>query len=314
MAKKKKYNYNKDLRLFAWLNPPVILPALPAMQFFMKGFYYTDLPDKALKKDKLSIPLQSGGKIRAFCYSPVNANESSPCIIFYHGGGFVYNAAPHHFTLAKNLAKSTGARVIFPDYRLAPKNPFPAAVNDALDTYIFVRSNADKLGIDESRIALCGDSAGGNLAAVTCLLAKEKALPLPVAQVLIYPFVDGDRESESMKEFTDTPMCNSKAAIKYNKAYIPEISQIRPELFSAIDAPDLSGLPEAYIETAEFDCLHDGGVRYYKKLISHGTRASLFETKGTMHGYDIATKSEIYARCMNKRTEFLNRCFSKEAD
>ena len=158
---------------------------------------------------------------------------------------------------------------------------------------------------------LCGDSAGGNLSAATCLLAKENATPQPAAQLLIYPFVDGDRESESMKKFTDTPMCNSKAAQKYNKAYIPEGEADEIYLFSAVDAPDLSDLAEAYIETAEFDCLHDGGVKYFEKLKNAGTKATLFETKGTMHGYDIATKSETYTLCMKKRTEFLKRIFTK---
>ena len=311
MKEKKKYCYNRDLMAFSHLNPPVILPLLPFMQFFMKGFYLTDLPDKALTKKTLEIPLEKGGHIKALCYCPKDReNEKLPCIIFYHGGGFVYNAAPHHFTLAKNLAKAVGARVIFPDYRLAPKYPFPAAANDALDTYAYILSNADELGIDRKRIALCGDSAGGNLAAVTCLAAKEKGMAMPAAQMLLYPFVDDDTESESMKEFTDTPMCNTKAAVKYKKAYIPDGIAVRPELFSAVDAPDLSGLPEAYIETAEFDCLHDGGVKYSERLRKSGTEATLFETKGTMHGYDIATKSEIYALCMKKRTEFFKRIFA----
>ncbi len=310
MKKRNNYKYNEDLRIYAFLNPPVILPLLPAMQFFMKGFYYTDLPDKKLIKEKISIPLSDGGNIRALVYYTAGKKEKNmPCIIFYHGGGFVYNAAPHHFTLAKNLAKALGTKVIFPDYRLAPKHPFPAAINDAFDTYLHIRKNAFALGIDENRIALCGDSAGGNLSAVTCLIAKEKGLPQPAAQMLLYPFVDGDTESPSMKEFTDTPMCNSKAAVKYNKAYIPEGTAKRTEWFSAVDAPDHSGLAQAYIETAEFDCLRDGGVKYYNKLVNAGTKAELFETKGTMHGYDIATKSQIYSLCMKRRIDFLSEIF-----
>lgn len=312
MSDKKKYNYNKDLRLFSFLNPPVILPLLPAMQFFMKGFYLTDFPVKALTKKKINIPLRDGGSIRALVYSPVcTAEKDMPCIIFYHGGGFVYNAAPHHFTLAKNLAKALGAKVIFPDYRLAPKHPFPAAVNDAFDTYLYVRENSARFGINVNKIALCGDSAGGNLSAVTCLIAKEKGIPQPLAQMLLYPFVDSDATTPSMVEFTNTPMCNSKAAVKYNKAYIPEGTNEKPEWFSAVDAPDHSDLAEAYIETAEFDCLRDGGVKYYNRLTQAGTKAELLETKGTMHGYDIATKSETYFLCMKKRTEFLKRVFSE---
>lgn len=312
MAERKKYPYKKDLKLYSLLNPPVVLPLLPYMQFFMKSFYFMDMPDKKLKREVINIPLQKCGKIKTVTYTPLAAEKKNmPCIIFYHGGGFVYNAAPHHFTLAKNLAKALGAKVIFPDYRLAPAHPFPAAVNDAFDTYTYVRDNCEKLGIDPNRIALCGDSAGGNLSAVVCLMAKQKNISLPCAQVLLYPFVDSDSETESMKEFTDTPMCNSKAAVKYSKAYITNEKAEPVEWYSAVDAADHSGLPEAYIETAEFDCLRDGGIKYYNRLVADGTKAVLFETKGTMHGYDIATKSETYALCMKNRVEFLNRIFNK---
>lgn len=310
--KKKKYNYNKDLRAFAFLNPPVILPLLPVMQFFMKGFYFTDMPDKELKKEKIVIPVNNG-KIKALVYTPEGAEgKETPCIVFYHGGGFVYNAAPHHFTLAKNLAKALGVRVVFPDYRLAPAHPFPTAVEDAFDCYRYISENAEKMGIDKKRIALCGDSAGGNLSAVVSLIARDRNFTPPCAQVLLYPFVDADRESESMLEFTDTPMCNSKAAVKYNEAYIRTKAYSPVEWFSVADAENLYNMPETYIETAEFDCLHDGGVKYYNKLIKCGNKAYLYETKGTMHGYDIATKSEVYALCMKKRVEFLNSIFSKK--
>lgn len=305
-----KYNYNKDLKIFSLLNPPVILPLLPFMQFFMKGFYFADLPDKKLKKEEITVPVKDGAKIRTVVYTPVDSDEKRlPCIIFYHGGGFVYNAAPHHFTLAKNLAKALKAKVIFPDYRLAPKYPFPTAVEDAFYTYTYVLENADVLGIDKNRIALCGDSAGGNLSAVTGLIARDRKVKMPCAQVLLYPFVDSNPESESMKKFTDTPMCNSKAAVEYNKAYIPGGDYEPKEWFSVVDAENHRDLPPTYIETAEFDCLHDGGVRYYNRLVESGNEAVLIETKGTMHGYDIATKSQTYADCMKKRIEFLKRVF-----
>lgn len=312
MKKENKYNYSKDLKIYSHLNPPVILSILPFMQFFMKSFYYTDIPDKKIRKEKIEIPVKNGEKIRAYIYTPENAKKKNcPCIVFYHGGGFVYNAAPHHFTLAKKLAVNLSAKVFFVDYRLAPKYPFPTAVEDAFESYRYISENAERFGIDKNAIALCGDSAGGNLSAVTCLIARDKGLIPPCAQVLLYPFVDADSQTESMLKFTDTPMCNSKAAIGYNKAYIPQGDYSPKEWFSVVDAEDLTNLPEAYIETAEFDCLHDGGVKYYNKLKQSDNKAYLFETKGTMHGYDIATKSEIYDICMKKRTEFLKRIFEE---
>ncbi len=314
MSKQTKYNYCKELRLFSSLNPPVILPLLPFMQKTMKIFYLTDLPDKKLIKEKIKIPVKDNAEINAIVYTPTDTDKKDiPCIIFYHGGGFVYNAAPHHFTLAKNLAKALKAKVIFPDYRLAPKYPFPTAVEDAFYTYLHISENSERLGIDKSHIALCGDSAGGNLSAVTCLIARDNGIAPPCGQMLLYPFVDANRESESMLRFTDTPMCNTKAAVQYNRAYIKQTDYEPKEWFSAVDAPSHENLPEAYIETAEFDCLHDGGVKYYNKLIESGCKAFLLETKGTMHGYDIATKSQTYADCMKKRIEFLKRVFEKQS-
>lgn len=310
MSVKRKYSYNKDLRLYSYLNPPVVISALPYMQFFMKAFYYTDFCGKGLKKEKISIPVKDGVKIRTLIYTPDSApQEGAACIVFYHGGGFVYNAAPHHFTLAKNLALRTGAKVFFVDYRLAPKYPFPAAVEDAFNSYRHIYENAETYGISRDKIVLCGDSAGGNLSAVACLIARDSSFPLPAAQMLLYPFVDSDMTTKSMLEFTDTPMCNSKAAVGYNKAYIKSEAYSPREWFSTVDAESHANLPEAYIETAEFDCLHDGGVKYYNKLCQSGVKATLFETKGTMHGYDIATRSETYALCMKKRTEFLKKIF-----
>lgn len=310
MSVRKKYAYSKDLKIYSFLKPPVFEPALPFVQLCMKFFYHTDFCEKDMKKETEKIPVKDGAKIRMLIYTPEAViPEKFPCIIFYHGGGFVYNAAPHHFTLAKNLARKLGVKVFFIDYRLAPAHPFPTAAEDAYYSYRYIYENAEHYGIDRNRIALCGDSAGGNLSAVTCLIARDRDFPLPKAQVLLYPFVDGDTETESMLEFTDTPMCNSKAAVGYNKAYIKEENKYPAEWFSVVDAESLENLPEAYIETAQFDCLRDGGVKYYNRLCQSGVKATLFQTKGTMHGYDIATGSAVYALCMDKRTEFLRRVF-----
>lgn len=312
MPEKKKYNYKQDLQIYAHMNVPVIIPALPIIQFFMKGFYYTDIAGKGISKEKIEIPVKGAVKIRALIYTPDTAPEKkAPCIVFYHGGGFVYNAAPHHFTLAKNLAFSLGAKVFFIDYRLAPRHPFPAAVEDAFYSYLHISENADSYGIDRDRIVLCGDSAGGNLSAVTCLIARDKGVAAPRAQMLLYPFVDDDTTTESMLEFTDTPMCNTVAAESYKKAYMKNKTDRPVEWFSAVDAESHGNLPEAYIETAQYDCLRDGGVKYYNKLCDSNVKATLVQTEGTMHGYDIATKSETYAECMKKRIEFLKRVFEE---
>ncbi len=307
---KNKYTYKDDLKLFSYLNPPVVRAALPFMQVMMKSFYYLQKSSSDISIQKLMLTSPDGGKFRVLVYTPEGAKEKgSPLIVFYHGGGFVYNAAPHHFTMAKTLCRQLKVKVAFVDYRLAPKYPFPTAAEDAFCAYSYFVAYAEKYGIDKNKIAVCGDSAGGNLSAVVSLMARDKCFNVPCAQVLIYPFVDVDSNSESMIKFTDTPMCNSKATVGYGNAYVPGNVFEPVEYYSVVDAPSLSGLPAAYIETAEFDCLHDGGIKLYERLKKEGVSAELFETEGTMHGYDIATKSQTVSECTKRRVEFLKKAF-----
>ena len=250
-------------------------------------------------------------KINALLYTPKNCGEKSPLIVFYHGGGFAYEAAPHHFVMARRLALELEAKVLFVSYRLAPKYKFPTAVYDAFAAYEWALKNADNLGINSEKIALCVDSAGGNLSVAVSILVKEKKIKMPCAQVLIYPFVDMSSDSESMIKFTDTPMCNSKAAEKYNEVYVCEGAVEKIELLSPVDAPSLEDMPETYIELAEFDCLHDGGRKFADRLINEGVKTEVVETVSTMHGYDFASGSSFVRNITDKRVAFLKNIFKR---
>ena len=131
-------------------------------------------------------------------------------MIFIHGGGFAYQAAPHHFSLARRFAKKLNCKVFMVDYRLAPKYKFPQAPNDSFTCYRWILDHAGQLKIDKSTIVICGDSAGGNLATVVSIMARDKEIQLPCAQVLLYPVTDRRMHTESMKQYADTPMCNTK--------------------------------------------------------------------------------------------------------
>ena len=224
---KQKYSFNSELKKYAFLNPPVVIKALPFIEKSMKVLYLTQQTDKNLKVERFKIDVDFMSKINALLYTPKNCGEKSPLIVFYHGGGFAYEAAPHHFVMARRLALELEAKVLFVSYRLAPKYKFPTAVYDAFAAYEWALDNAEKLGVNTEKIALCGDSAGGNLSVAVSILAKEKKIKMPCAQVLIYPFVDMSSDSESMTKFTDTPMCNSKAAVKYNEVYLPKEKKIK---------------------------------------------------------------------------------------
>lgn len=240
----------------------------------------------------------------------LTGRENAACLIDYHGGGFVLPAAPYHYSLAKEYALRAGCKVLFVQYRLAPKYPFPIPPEDCYAAYVWVLDHAGELGIDPRRVAVCGDSAGGQLATVVCLMAKDRGRALPCGQMMIYPAA-GNAETESMKKYTDTPMCNSKDIEKYGALYRPDPAVGNNVYASPVEAPSLAELPEAYIETAEFDCLRDGGILYAKRLRQFGVACELHNTEGTIHGFDIVLDSRIVRECVDRRIAFLKRVFTK---
>ena len=176
--------------------------------------------------------------------------------------------------------------------------------------YRWLWENAAALRIDPARIAAVGDSAGGNLAAALCLMAREQRLPMPCAQMLLYPVLDARMETESYRQFTDTPMCSSRDMEKYFAMYAPDTSAAPREWLSPAESASLQGLPGAYIETAEFDCLRDEGEQYAAHLAREGVPCEYHPIKNAMHGYDIAVNSEFLRPVMAYRIEFLRKVFT----
>lgn len=310
--KRTKYPIHPDFRHWAGMNPPLSRAALRVEQSLLGLLFDREKTSGGLTVERKAIPTENGGEIKALLYSPEEIDENSPCLVYYHGGGFVLPAAPCHYSLAREYALRARCRVLFVNYRLAPKHPFPAAVEDCCAAYRWVLERAGELSIDKRRVAVGGDSAGGELAAVVCLMAKERGLTQPCAQMLVYPVVGRGLETESMKKYTDTPMCNSRDIARYDELYIQDPTAGRPEYASPIHAPSLAGLPTAYIETAEFDCLRDGGILYAERLRESGVSAELNNTEGTMHGFDIVLTSGIVRECVERRAAFLRRAFGEE--
>lgn len=303
--KTEKYKFHKDLKAYANMKVPIIPFIIPTLQKLMGVLYKREKSDREVEVSHRMIPVSDETEIRVLLYEPANAVKDGPCLIYIHGGGFAFQAAPHHFSLARRLAKSLGYKTFFVDYRLAPKYKFPAAPEDCLAVYKWILSHARELQIDCGKIAVCGDSAGGNLGAVLCLMAKEWGIQLPKAQMLLYPVTDRRMKTDSMKLYTDTPMCNSRDMKKYLQMYIREADAMKISYFSPIEADSLEDLPDAYIEVAQYDCLHDEGVEYANALQQNGVKIELYEIHGAMHGYDIAENSDLVKECMEKRIRFL---------
>lgn len=309
--KRTSYPIHPDFRKWANLNPPLNRAMIPVMQKLMGLLFLREKSIAELTIERKAIPVD-GGSIRALLYSPADLPESAPCLIVYHGGGFVLPAAPYHYSLAREYSLRARCRVLFADYRLAPKHPFPIPPEDCYAAYQWALDHAAELSIDPARIAVAGDSAGGQLATVVCLMARDRGQATPCGQMLIYPAA-GHADTESARKYTDTPMCNSRDMEKYGRLYMPDASQGRSAYASPIEAESLAGLPPAYVETAEFDCLRDGGILYAKRLRQFGVPAELHNTEGTIHGFDIVLDSAIVRACVDQRVAFLQRVFAGES-
>ena len=309
---KKPYNFLPELKSFEKQNVPINAKILPATQKMMKVLYKLEKSDENVKVSELKIPTCEGRSCRILVYESRKEKTDDISVVYFHGGGFVFEAAPHHFTMARRLAEKINGKVFLVDYSLAPKNKFPAAAEDAFAAYQWIEKHAKKLAINEEKIVVAGDSAGGNLAAVVSMMARDKNIQLPYAQMLLYPVIDRRMETESMKLFVDTPMCNTKDMEEYFKLYLScdrmDTEKIGAEwlpYLSPIEADTLEGLPPAYIEVAEYDCLRDEGIQYAEQLKLQGVETELHEIKGAMHGYDIAVESPLIQKCIEQRAGFM---------
>lgn len=302
--KRTLYPIHPDFKKYEKFNPPLNPIILPIMQKFMSFLIDQEKSDHEINVIKLSIPVDNG-EIKALLYSPVSITENASCLVYYHGGGFVLPAAPSHFHWAKEYAKRVGCKVLFVDYRLAPKHPFPIPSEDSFKAYTWLLDHAHEYSIDINRIAVGGDSAGGELATVVCLMAMDHSIKIPCAQMLIYPVAAHKLETQSVKDFVDTPLCNSRDLEKYQNYYAKNEKAGKWEYLSPLDSDKLNRMPPTYIETAEFDCLRDCGILYANKLSSLGVVTVLNQTKGTIHGYDINLESDIVKGSINHRVKFL---------
>jgi len=305
-----KYPIHEDFKRWENFNPPLNETSIPILQKLMSVLILKEPITSKIPVERKDIPVPDGATIRALLYSPTNIPANAPCLIYYHGGGFVLPAAPFHYTIAKEYAVRAKCKVLFVDYRLAPQYPFPVAPEDCYTAYQWVLASAEKLSIDPTRIAVGGDSAGGNLATVVCLMARDRGLAIPCAQMMIYPVAGMKMATESMRKYTDTPMCNSKDADKYDQFYMQDPTTGKHEYYSPYEAESLAELPTTYIETAEFDCLRDGGILYAERLREFGVLVELHNTVGTIHGFDIALNSPIVRECIDKRVAFLKKAIN----
>ena len=262
-----------------------------------------------VSKRTVTIKGYNGLDFRTDIFEPRNTQEKLPALIFIHGGAFSYRAASYHIHLAGAYAVKAGCRVFFPDYHLLPDYPWPAAWHDILALYRYISANPEQLRIDPEKIGVIGDSAGAFLAATICNSYEKEGLKKPCLQMLVYPCTDYDLERDSMQKNAEAPIWDLKSHKRMMEYYFRDKtpSEIKNLLPMQQELP--KNIPDTYIETAEYDILHDEGILYGKKLEAAGAFVEINETAGTFHGYDIAIKSKIARTNIEKRFAFMKKAF-----
>ena len=241
-----------------------------------------ELEDVALIEDgRLPGP---GGHIPFRLYSPA-PDRMLPAFLYLHGGGWVVGDLDTHDSVCRALARRAGCVVLALDYRLAPENPFPAALEDAWAGLNWLCDHAPDVGADAGRIAIGGDSSGGNLSAVLAQRSRDRDGPKLAAQVLIYPVTDCDFDTPSYRDAATGYGLTRESMLWYWNQYLPdEATRVSPDA-SPLRAPDLSGLPPALVITCKLDPLASEGAAYAEALRSAGVRVEHIHEPDMIHGY-----------------------------
>jgi acetyl esterase len=297
------YNFDPELE--------AIIPLLPAGAFddavtarvFMMDVVSAmnaGLDFSALHIEERSVPGDAGSPdITVRVYIPKERQTSIPGLLYIHGGGFTVGNLESEHGLAGEFSRELGIVVVSVDYRLAPEDPYPAGLNDCYAALLWMHASAAGLGIDPARIGICGQSAGGGLAAGLALMARDKHGPDICFQALGIPELDDRLDTPSMISFTDTPLWNRPSAIISWECYLGSIKPGSPDvpIYAApARATDLSGLPPAYVTAMEFDPLRDEDILYALKLLQAGVAVELHTYPGTFHGSGIIPHAAVSQR------------------
>jgi len=225
-----------------------------------------------------------GGALRIRIYTPEGIGPFGACL-YFHGGGWVLNSIDTHDDLCRRLTAASGCVFVSVDYRLAPEHRYPAAIDDGYVALEWVANHASEIGVDPSRIAVSGDSAGGNIAAVLCLMSRDRKGPPIRFQALVYPITDCDLDRPSYRQNADGYFLTLSQMHWFWNHYLPQVERRTEPYASPIRAASHAGLPPALVLTAEYDPLRDEGEAYAEMLRRAGVPVTLHRYDGLIHAF-----------------------------
>ena len=258
------------------------VPEARALMQAMAGMSATiDLPIASVEDRTIPGP---GGSIPVRLYTP-EGRGAHPLLLYFHGGGWVLGGLDTHDTVCRELAHGAGCAVMSVDYRLAPEHQFPAAPDDCYAALVWAATNAAAIGVDATRIAVGGDSAGGNLTCVTALQARDKGGPRLCFQLPVYPVTNHSLDTPSYRENAKGYLLETESMAWFWGHYLPSDRDGEHPYASPLRATDFRDLPPALVITAEFDPLRDEGEAYGKRLQEAGVPTELRRYDGMIHGF-----------------------------
>lgn len=253
------------------------------------------------------------GDVPVRIYTPVAGEAPRPVLVYLHGGGFVIGSIDSHDGLCRALAQAASVVVVSVGYRLAPEHPFPAGLDDAIAVTRFIIEHASSVGGDPKRVAVGGDSAGGNLSACVALACRQDPVP-PAFQLLLYPATDATRSLPSHRHFRDGFFLTEASVAWFLDNYVRDARDHENPRVSPLFTPDLSGAPPALVVTAGFDPLRDEGRAYAERLREAGVPVELREYEGAIHGFvSMAGVLTIGREALDDVARALGRVFEHRA-
>jgi acetyl esterase len=304
-----KYNIHKDFAFLRFV-PKVKKWMISPLNTLNKWQFKSTKAPQNIDVQSHQIKGFESKNIEVLVFKPRNIQANAPCLFYCHGGAFFFEAVQPHKKVMFEYTEKANCIIIFPHYRVSLNNPFPTSLEDCYAALKWTNDNAKILGVDKNRIAIGGDSAGGNLAACVAQMALDRQEIKLCFQMLIYPVCDHTLSTKSMHEFQDTPLWNAPNSKLMWDVYLKGLDRTHlPKYVSALQRTNLKGLPPAYIETAEFDCLRDEAILYAQKLKDTNIEIELNQTKMTIHAFDMVDKSNITQDSIQRRITALRQAF-----